>query len=491
MRLTLIYPSWTGDYGVFGYYARRSSVWPPLNIALLAAIAEQHGHEVTIVDGEAAGLTPIETVRATLAHHPDAVGFTATSPFYHRSRELAELFKAHRPDLPMIVGGQHPTIVREKALESMFDYAVIGEAEVSLPALLRGIERQEDLAGVKGIIFRRDGVPFATPPADGMADPGATGFPLDQFPWPARHLLPMSKYKLGIPRGRVNFTSVQTTRGCPWKCIFCASAALETTRVVRRSPQSIVDEISHVVETYGIRHIFFVDDVLTLWPEHIIAICDKLDAAGLKITFEGGTRANLMEEALVARLAASGLIRITFGLETVDSEMRKTMKKKVPLHYYADANRVCTKYGIDALNSVMIGLPGETRETVNKTLDFLSQSRDVVQANLAIAIPYPGTEFHDMAISGAHGIQLETDEFSEYLRYGKAVTTVGDLTPNDLVELQNEGFVRIYSKPWRWRAMLHKQGVVGFMLLMYRLTKILTRRWRARYVPFQRHPGQP
>lgn len=491
MRVTLVYPSWTGEYGVFGHYARRSSIWPPLNIALLAAIAERDGHEVCIVDGEASGLAPEETVQTVLAQSPDIIGFTATSPFYHRSRELASLFKARRPDLPIIVGGQHPTIVREQALEPMFDYVVVGEAEFSLPALLRTLEQRNNPSDVKGIIFRQDGRPHITPPADPMPDPGGLGFPLDQFPWPARHLLPMSRYKMGVPRGRVNFTSIQTTRGCPWHCIFCASDLLNTTRVVRRSPQSVVDEMMHVVEVYGIRHFYFVDDVLTLWPDHVIEICDRLDTTGQRVTFEGSTRANLVTEDLVARMASSGLIKLSFGLETVDTEMRKTMKKQVPLRYYTEANRICTKYRVDALNSVMIGLPGETRETIEKTLEFLSQSRDVIQANFAIAVPYPGTEFHDMAISGEHGVQLETKDFSDYLRYGKAVTTVGDLTSDDLVELQNEGFVRIYSKPWRWRAMFHKQGAVGFLLLMYRLVKILAQRWRARYTPFRRHPGYP
>jgi len=158
---------------------------------------------------------------------------------------------------------------------------------------------------------------------------------------------------------------------------------------------------------------------------------------------------------------------------SVDPEMRKTMKKQVPLDHYTRANRICNEQGVEALNSVMIGLPGETRETVRATLDFLGKAREVKQANFAIAVPYPGTEFHEMATKGEKDVQLMTDDFSEYRRYGSAVTRVGDLTPHDLIELQNEGFVSIYSAPWRWIPMLQKHGILGGSLMLFRLARLL------------------
>ena len=144
------------------------------------------------------------------------------------------------------------------------------------------------------------------------------------------------------------------------------------------------------------------------------------------------------------------MIRLSFGLETTDPDMRTTMQKKVPLEAYATANKICNKYGVEALNSMMIGLPGETRETIKSTLNWLRNAREVKQANFAIAIPYPGTVFNEMAVEGTHGVELMSKDFSEYLRYGSAVTKVGELTPQDLIDLQNEGFVSIYSSPWRW-----------------------------------------
>lgn len=466
MNVLLLYPSWTGSYGLFGHFARRNSTWPPLNLALLAAIAEQHGHTVTILDGEAEQIPLDVMVQRAVAMKPDVIGFTATSPFFHISKTVAEGIKRIAPTIPIVVGGPHITIMKEKALLSAFDYAFIGEAEESWPRFLNTLQQGGDVSSVAGIIFRRDGHPVSTgQPAD-ITD-------LDALPAPSRHLLDMSRYKLGTLRGRLPFTSIQTMRGCPWKCIFCASEALKTTEMRVRSPRSVVNEMKRVVEQFGTRHFYIVDDVMTLWKEHILEIAELITHEKLDITFEGSTRANLVEDEIIARLVKSGLIRLSFGLETVDPEIRKTMKKQVPLEHYVKANGICNKYGVEALNSVMIGLPGETRETVRATLTFLRNAREVKQANFAIAVPYPGTEFHELAVRGDKGVKLMTEDFSEYRRYGSAVTTVGDLTPRDLIDLQNEGFVSIYSAPWRWIPMLQKHGLIGGTLMLFRVARLL------------------
>jgi radical SAM superfamily enzyme YgiQ (UPF0313 family) len=469
MKVLLLYPSWTGSYGLFGHFARRNSTWPTLNLALLAAIAEQHGHEVTILDGEAEQIPLDIMVQRAVSLQPDVIGFTATSPFFHISKVVAEGIKRIAPHISIVVGGPHITIMKEKALLPAFDYAFIGEAEESWPKFLNQLEEGRDVSTVAGIIFRRNGEVVSTgQPAD------ITN--LDALPVPARHRLDMSRYKLGTLRGRLPFTSIQTMRGCPWKCIFCASEALKTTEMRVRSPRSVVNEMKQVVEKFGTRHFYIVDDVMTLWKEHILEIAELITQENLEITFEGSTRANLVEDEVIARLVKSGLIRLSFGLETVDPEIRKTMKKQVPLEHYIRANAICNNHGVEALNSVMIGLPGETRETVRATLNFLRNAREVKQANFAIAVPYPGTEFHELAVKGEKGVKLMTEDFSEYRRYGSAVTTVGDLSPRNLIDLQNEGFVSIYSAPWRWIPMLRKHGVIGGTLMLVRVARLLSQK---------------
>ena len=190
----------------------------------------------------------------------------------------------------------------------------------------------------------------------------------------------------------------------------------------------------------------------------------------------------------MALLKKAGLIRLSFGLETVDEDMRKTMNKKVPLEAYSKSNELLNKYDIEALNSVMIGLPGETEENVWKTLNFLSKAKEVKQANFAIATPYPGTKFHEMAAKGEGGMTLLSNNFTEYKRYGQAVTKVNNLGPEDLVRLQNEGFVSIYSKYWRWWPVLKRHGVVGLLLTFYRMIKMIKDKIKYRTANLYRKP---
>ena len=500
MRVTFGYAKWTGEYGLFGHFAKRNSTWPPLNLALLGAVVEQAGHEAIIIDGEAEGLSKEKLADRILATRPDIVGFSAYSPFFHLTCDVAAELIRREPDLPIMVGGPHVTIMKEKALLPQFDFGFMGEAERSLPEFLAlWDEGDPRCLKVKGVLYRdRDkifsnGEAWLRETAMRKTELGGQ-YPLDTVPLPARHLLPMEKYRLGTPNGRAHFTSIQTARGCPWTCIFCASDALKTTRYIMKSPRIVVREMTDIAYQFPfIKHLYIVDDVLTFWPEHITEICDRMDAEGLKFTFESSTRANLVNDKLIERLAKSGLIRLSFGLETIDPVMRVTIQKKVPIEAYAVANRICTKHGIEAMNSLMIGLPGETKESIQRTLEWVAAQRDIKQANLAIAIPYPGTEFHEMAVSGEHGVELLSRDFADYLRYGNAVTNVGDLTAQDLIDKQNEGFVMIYSKPWRWMPVYHKHGLFGWLLQMWRLIRLWNKRYFKNWFsfkPLMRHPKE-
>jgi len=502
MKIVLLYPAWTGEYGLIGHFGKRLA-WPPLNLALLAACCRNAGHTVEIIDGESMGYRTEELARRALALNPDVVGLSAYSPYFHLSADVAAEVKKQRPEQCVIVGGPHVTIMKEKILEEnpQFDYAFMGECERTLVQFLDSHGTGADGFIPQGV-FYRDGAngkvtcgttaPFIGGETRKGTDVGKE-YPLDAFPLPARDLLPMKNYMIGTKHGRVHFSSIQSMRGCPWTCQFCASEALNTTRMVMRSPQSVVAEMVDTVEKFPwVTHFHFVDDVLTLWADkHILKIVELMDQAGLKVTFEGNARANQVDDAMMKRLAASGLVRLCFGLETVDPKMRETMQKKVPLSAYKEANRICNKYGVEATNSCMIGLAGETRQTAEMLIEFLENARDVYQANFAIAVPYPGTEFYDMAAAGSHGLTLLDKDFAKYLRYGKAVTKVGDLEPQDLIDLQNEFFVRFYSKPFRWPAMYRKHGTMGFVLTLMRVWKLWQRRLRGKSRPFELHPGVP
>lgn len=467
MNIVLLYPKWTSEYDIFGYFAKSASSWPPLNLAYLAAEAEDIGHNVKIIDGQIENISLERMIDQTQSFKPDIIGITATTPFYHIASNLANGLKERMNDVPIVIGGPHVTVLREDVFYPCFDYAFIGESDKSWPLFLKKYENKQNIAEVKGILLRdSNNVKFT-----GYADPILD---IDSIPFPARHLLKNDKYKIGTLQGIKKFATVVTTRGCPFSCIFCSTKVFGK-KVRKRSPRLIVDEIKSIVDKYGIKHFHFINDALTLDRDIVLDMCDMIKKENLDITFEGSTRADLIDEELISKMASVGLIRLSFGLESVDKNVRRIMKKDLPIESYIHANRLTNKYGIETLNSCMIGLPGETIDTIKKTLSFLRSSYEIKESNISIATPYPGTELYDMAKRGDYGLKLMSNDFSKFRRYNAAVMTVGDLSPDDLIKLQNDAFASIYLAYWRLIPMFRKSGLFGCALTFSRIIKSIIR----------------
>ncbi|MFH1360935.1 MAG: radical SAM protein [Candidatus Omnitrophota bacterium] len=450
MKLLLIFPNWCTSFGVFKNIAKKASSFPPLGLCYIAAIAEKCGWEVKIIDGEIDSLSIPDIIKQTANFDPDLIGLTATTPFFYNVAHIARNLKSHFPT-PIIVGGPHPSLLREKAFLDVFDYLFIGEAEKNLPDFLKSFAQGREGRGIAGIMRRENGKIHYT------SDPPKTEN-LDEIPWPARHLIPYKKYSIGTLQGTKNYTSLFMSRGCPFDCVFCAND-LYGKRVRSRAVKEVIREISYIVHELGIPHIYFLDDTLTLDRPYILSLCEEIKKNRLRFTFEGSTRANLWDEEMVRLMKDCGLIRISFGLETVDQHVRKIIKKNVPIRSYMDANRLNERLNIETINSVMLGLPGENLERIQKTVNYLTKAKFIQHATYGIAIPYPGTEMYQMAKNQEHGLKLISDDFEDYQRYGKAVMEVGGLKPQDIVYLQKIGLIKIYARWWRLWPIIKRHGL--------------------------------
>ena len=454
MKLSLVFPSWCGSFGIYSRVASKVSSFPPLNLAIVASLARQAGWEAQIVDAEVEHLNDAEVLQRVREFHPDLIGMTATTPFFHRIEEMARQFKAHL-GTPVIVGGQHVSILAEKAFSDCLDYLFLGECELTLKDFLDKFSRGERVGGVPGIVAREGGRVVRGPEAPRLAD-------LDAAPLPARDLLRNDLYFVGTPLGRKNYTSVQMTRGCPFRCVYCAND-LYGKRIRRRGLANVVQELDWIVNRQGIHHVYFIDDTLTLDRKFILDLCEEIQKRSLRFTFEGSTRANCWDEELAKRLKECGLVRISFGLESAVPDILKLIQKDVALESYVAANRINNRLGIETINSVMLGLPGETRETIRQTVDFLCRARDIHHTTYGIAIPYPGTELYRMAENGLHGLKLIERDFSKYQRYASSVMEVNGMSPDELVRLQRAGLRRIYSCWWRIVPLVRRMGFLALI----------------------------
>jgi anaerobic magnesium-protoporphyrin IX monomethyl ester cyclase len=445
MKILFIQFPWTEIHKKYEDLAKIQGFEPPLGICYLAAIAEKRGHEVKILDFEVEQLITLpEQIRAIMNFRPDILGITSTTPCYHKIEPLTRKIK-ELLDVKIIVGGPHMTVLKEAVFFPSVDFGVYGEGELTFAELLKELEKKgkKDYSKINGLIYWKNKKIKKTPPRMYIEN-------LDSLDFPARHLLKLDMYKLSIKKkGLVRITNIMAMRGCPYDCVFCSAHTMWGRKARFRSPSNVVDEIEECHKKYNISHFVFTDSTLTLSRKQVEGICHELIRRGLKITWEGWTRANLIDEPLLRLMKSAGFNRISVGIESGDPNILKLIKKEVALQDIRKIYQIIKKLNIEATCSVMIGHPGETKKTVMKTINFVRSIPEIKYSGLSIATPYPGTELRKMAENGEHGLKLLTNDYRQLVRYDTAVISVNDLSPKDLIRYQKWGMLYIQMTPGR------------------------------------------
>jgi len=453
MKLILAQPAWSDIHGEFTGVARGVGNFPPLGIGYLASLARRAGHEVTIVDAEAAMLDDEAAARDILARRPDVVGLSAVTPIYHKAVRVAAGIKAAAPDLPVIIGGPHVSLLGGEVFEPCFDLAVRGEAELVFADLLAELGKPKpEFDRLPGVMYRRNGAVV-----DGGWAPAVQN--LDDLPFPAWDLYDLPAYRTHLKaRGAVRFIAMHLTRGCPFRCAFCSASTLEGRRVRSRSPENVVAEMRLLKEEYGVDHFCFNDSTLTLDRQLIERLCDLLDEAQLGITWEGWTRANRIDKALLERMVGSGFVRVSFGVESGSPRILKLINKEVAHEDMRRAYRWAGELNLESTCSAMMGHPGETEKEVWQTVRFIRSLPEVEYAPLSIAVPYPGTELWRMARAGEHGLKLLSEDYSQYLRYAGGVMEVNGMRPEYLRKLQKRALIWMHLTPRKLVGIIRRFG---------------------------------
>ncbi|MBF0318584.1 MAG: radical SAM protein [Nitrospirae bacterium] len=453
MNILFVCPTWTDDLGVFSRLARKRNSQPPLGILYLASVAHKRGHHVDVIDADVEDFTLKSLANHVVKKNYDVVGITSTSPIFHKAVALAKEIKDRNGTATVLIGGEHMNIFKKEAFYDCFDFGFFGESDYTFDTFLSIIEKNsDDFTGMKGFIYRKNGNVIETEPSEKIKN-------LDELALPSMHLLKLDKYVMSFAKFRKRlYLPIMASRGCPFKCVYCSEPL--TNPVIRfRSPENIVDEMEKWKQELNISHFFFMDSNLTLKRPQIEGICEEIIRRNLNITFEGWTRANLIDKEILLLMKRAGLIRISYGLESGDPRVLKIIRKEVSHEDMLTAFRLTEEAGIEPACSVMLGLPGDTRESVERTIEFVRKIPQILYSNFSIANPYPGTEMFKWSQDGTHGIKLLIKDFSEYRRYDHSPISVNDLGPDDLVRLQKIGLLKIHFTPKRILAAIKMVGL--------------------------------
>ena len=386
MRLALISPQWN----------EMINSYPPLGIGYLAAVAEQERHAVAVFD---LGLDPrgdlVQDVERVVAYAPDCIGITAMTNNYHSVEQTAALLK-ERIGCPIIVGGPHATIFPERVVaDPHVDYVIYGEGERTLVELLDALSQggpfppEETLRAIDGLCFSAQGGTVCNPPRELITD-------LDGLPFPARHLFELERYPLYTPAGEPMVT-VLSSRGCPYQCSYCFKGVMGMT-YRQRSPENVLAEIHQLVADYHYRNIYFIDDLFTFDRRRLRSIATKIIEDGLEIRWQCLARVDTVTPDLLKLMHRSGCREVHYGIESGVPEILKTLGKRIDLDSVRKAVSWTAEAGILAKGYFMLGLPGDTEETMRRTIAFASEL-ELDQAMFSITTPFPGTRLWDELVA--------------------------------------------------------------------------------------------
>jgi anaerobic magnesium-protoporphyrin IX monomethyl ester cyclase len=444
MRVLFIVPPY-GYKKEGGKVEQKLGFMPPIAVSLIATIMDHDGHDVNVLDMQVEPLTKEELLAYVGKQNPDVVTLSMLSATEGVVGDMIKSIKDAYPSITTIVGGVHASMFPKETLtlHPTIDYVTYGEAEHTIKELLRALEDGTDMKKVQGVYFRRDG------------EMVFTGFrpieqDLDVFPIPSRKFYNLNNY-IPTPNQykRLPATNMITGRGCTYSlCTFC----FESTKFVRDkgyrriSVDQAIKEVCYLVEEFGVKEISFWDDEFLMGSDWVEEFCDRLVLENLDVTWSCYGKVNFVNPPLLKKMAAAGCWNIFYGLESGNQKLLNLTKKGQTLQMMRDAVQWAHDAGIEIRGSFILGLPEETPEMAQKTIDF-AKELDLDYALFCMNTPHPGTIMHDMCASGEYG-ELDADKtYAEYTNQSPVFKPKAYESMEQLLTIKKRAYRQFYFRP--------------------------------------------
>lgn len=363
--------------------SREVGVFPPLGLMYIASYLQRYSdHEVQILDAIAEDLSQTEIEQVIRESNPQIIGITTHTNNLIDVLFLTGLIKKIDPRIHINIGGPHARVFPQETLQLPgVDSVIPGEGEIPFFQLVEVLSQEKDLREVPGLIFKEE---------EGIIS-GKRPVPpnLDRLSFPARGLIKSQRYYYILGK-RSTFTTIVSSRGCPYRCIFC-STPKENYR--QRSVQNVVQEMEECGHL-GVKEIHFVDDTFNLSPEWVISICQEIKRRDLRIPWSFRGRVDTLTRKVLQELKAANCIRMNLGVETSTDEGLRRLRKGLTIHQIEEVFTWTKEIGIPTVAYFLIGCPHEkSREDILHTLHFAKRlNPDFALFN--ILTPYPDTELY-------------------------------------------------------------------------------------------------
>ncbi|MFH1850476.1 MAG: radical SAM protein [archaeon] len=422
---------------------------PPTGLLYVGTMLKKDGHQVRVYDVNIKQKRRV--IRKIAEFDPDLVGFSAMTTSYSITCQFNREVRKSVPRAYYCWGGVHASALPEETMrDNELDFVVYGEGELTLSEICSRIKprtrggRGINLKGVRGVYYYLDGRVFRNESRPLIQE-------LDSIPIPDRSLIDDFKWYLsppGILRGKFYYgiTTMYTTRGCPYQCIFCASKIVHGSMIRRRSVDNVLEEMKYLKREFGVRGIYFNDDTFATDVDWLKEFCSRLKKSGLSMVWGCQTRANIAQNIEILRIIKdAGCVQVDIGCESGSDKVLKNLKKGITAEMILKSFDNLRKVGMVTFATFILGNPGETLEDIRKTEAVAKKAPGGV--SFLILVPYPGSPLYKMAIDNKWfvGDNIQFDERWTNKQSDVPVMAAG-LRPDELVriraKLQNQFFIR-------------------------------------------------
>jgi radical SAM superfamily enzyme YgiQ (UPF0313 family) len=427
-----------------------------------ATVLENNGFEVSILDQASKGFSTKQAVDWIKKEGPDFLGLSVLSSSFKEAVKISGLMKEVNPKVYTVLGNYHPTFNDKRILKkySQIDIIVKGEGEHTCLELIQCVKNGENFKKIPGISYRKhNGEIQATQERALLRD-------VDSLPFPNRRLLD-SEYAskmFGIDVATKKFTSLISSRGCPFQCKFCACGNFARGIWRPRSVENVIEEIE-VLYNDGYRQFLFVDDNFTLNSRRIIKICNEIRKRKLKIDWFCDSRVDNVQYRTLREMVKAGCKILYFGMESANQRILDYYNKNITPEQSIIASRKARKAGFDIIvGSFIVGAPDETRKEICKTLQFAQQtSIDFPSFNI-LGAPIGSPIWNELVQKGFINVEKYWEKgvyVSQVVPSEVSFQEIGEMIYDSFIDFYNDKkrllseFLRTLTSPFRMRALIH------------------------------------
>ena len=424
----VIQRDWAGTFGTATSKEKHhGGRFLPVYMLYMASAMMNSKQDFRIIDGQGLDLDNDKTVSEVKREKPDIIISLLCIPSYNNDLAILNRIKEELPETKIICLGGLVNVTIDKTLnESKVDFLIKGRHPF-YNNIIEIIQNLDHIEQSKGIAYKNNGQIIKNQALEDTND-------LNNINFEAYKLIDLNKYKMmGIDKDGniIEEIPILTAVGCPYGCIYCAYPVGFGEKFIYKDVDMVIDEIEYVVKNFSINGFCMRDIVFTQKRAKVIEICNKIMERNLKIKFVFETRANLVDKEMLEILKKAGCYKINFGLESGNAEILKNVGKPgINKEVFKKAFRLTSEAGIMNMAHIILGLPGENKDTIKETYDFLKELK-ADSASFNFLTPYPGTKLYDLAVSKGW---IKTDDWSQYSSHN-VVMGNDELSVEDLKEI--------------------------------------------------------